>query len=212
MRKYGFASSRCAGSSGPWPTLSEGWSVRDLVQHMAGGRHHVSPDSLWRDTDPRRGRGGSVSRSRPQGRSGNGVLPTNAPHLRPLGPLGRAVTHPVMGEILCSQFLGMRVGATNDDHAWGLAWAIGADDHLAPDLVVRGLDRDVADGKLHWQEWLFRLGTERRSQRRCAVAESASRPFRTSPLRQRTVLDEVRQSSAASHFQLTLIVSSPLST
>jgi uncharacterized protein (TIGR03086 family) len=50
------------------------------------------------------------------------------------GALDRTVAHPVMGDIPCSQFLGMRVGDALL-HAWDLSRAIGADDRLAPDLV-----------------------------------------------------------------------------
>jgi uncharacterized protein (TIGR03086 family) len=51
------------------------------------------------------------------------------------GTLDRTVTHPVMGDIPCSQFLGMRVGDALL-HAWDLAWAIGTDDQLPPELVA----------------------------------------------------------------------------
>ena len=49
--------------------------------------------------------------------------------------LDRTVAHPVMGDIPCAQFLGMRVGDALL-HAWDLARAIGADDELAVELVA----------------------------------------------------------------------------
>jgi len=52
------------------------------------------------------------------------------------GALDRAVTHPMMGDIPSSQFLGMRVGDALL-HAWDLARAIGANDQLAPELVFQ---------------------------------------------------------------------------
>jgi len=51
------------------------------------------------------------------------------------GALGRTIAHPVMGEIPCSQFLGMRVGDALL-HSWDLARAISADDQLDPELVA----------------------------------------------------------------------------
>ena len=147
------------------------------------GSHHVSPASVWRAGPARR----SWRRCRPfptSGLSGNGALPRSAPDSRPLVRLDCAVNHPVMGDIPCSQFLGMRVGDALL-HAWDLARAIGTDDQLAPDLVV-----EVWTGMSPMAGFIgksgFWLGTERRSRRRRTVAGSASRPFGSPPVKQRT--------------------------
>ena len=116
------------------PTPCEGWSVEALVQHMAVGAtmsrqilagepwiHEVvveevssAPDLKaeweWRTAEERAG--------------------FAAP-----GALGRTVAHPVMGDIPCVQFMGMRVGDAVL-HAWDLARAIGADEELDPQLVA----------------------------------------------------------------------------
>ncbi len=116
------------------PTLCEGWSVRDLVQHMAVGatmsRQILSGETLTREEVVEAVSAVPDLRAEWEWRTADERAAFAA-----FGPLGRAVTHPVMGEILCSQFLGMRVGDALL-HAWDLARAIGADDHLAPDLVV----------------------------------------------------------------------------
>jgi uncharacterized protein (TIGR03086 family) len=116
------------------PTPCEGWSVRDLVQHMTVGAtmscqilageewtreavveevssaHDLKAEWEWRTAEERAG--------------------FSAP-----GALDGTVAHPVMGDIPCSQFLGMRVGDALL-HAWDLARAIGVDDQLAPELVT----------------------------------------------------------------------------
>jgi len=115
------------------PTPCEDWCIRDLVQHLAVGatmsrrilagepwvRELVvaevssAPDLTaeweWRTAEER------------EGFDARGVLDS-------------FVVHPVMGDIPCVRFLGMRVGDALL-HAWDLASAIGADDELDPELV-----------------------------------------------------------------------------
>lgn len=116
------------------PTPCEGWLVRDLVIHMAvgatmsaqilGGKQWTREavvQAVWSAPD---------LKAEWEWRT----IEERAGFVAP-GALGRTVSHPVMGDIPCSQFLGMRVGDALL-HAWDLARAIGADEQLDPQLVA----------------------------------------------------------------------------
>ncbi len=116
------------------PTPCEGWSVRDLAQHMAVGatmaRQILSGEPWTREAVVEEVSSVSDLRAEWEWRTAEERAGFAA-----FGALDRAVSHPVMGDIPCSQFLGMRVGDALL-HAWDLARAIGTDDQLAPELVV----------------------------------------------------------------------------
>jgi uncharacterized protein (TIGR03086 family) len=116
------------------PTPCEGWSVRDLVQHMAVGatmsRELLSGERWTREAVVEEVSSVPDLRAEWEWRAAEERAGFAA-----FGALDRAVTHPVMGDIPCSQFLGMRVGDALL-HAWDLARAIGMDDQLAPELVA----------------------------------------------------------------------------
>jgi len=116
------------------PTPCDGWSVRDLVQHMAVGatmaRQILAGETWTRETVV------EVVSSAPDLKAEWGWRTAEErAGFAALGPLDRTVAHPVMGDIPCSQFLGMRVGDALL-HAWDLARAIGTDEQLAPELVA----------------------------------------------------------------------------
>lgn len=116
------------------PTPCEGWSVRDLVQHMAVGatmsRQILAGETWTREAVVEEVSAVSDLRAEWEWRTAEERAGFAA-----FGALDRTVAHPVMGDIPCSQFLGMRVGDALL-HAWDLARAIGADDQLAPELVA----------------------------------------------------------------------------
>jgi uncharacterized protein (TIGR03086 family) len=117
------------------PTPCEGWSVRDLVRHMAVGAT-MAMRILAGESWPREIVVEEVAtapdlkaeweRRTAEERAGFAVP----------GALGRTVVHPVMGEIPGARLLGMRVGDALL-HAWDLARAVGADDALDPELVTQ---------------------------------------------------------------------------
>ena len=114
-------------------TPCEGWSVRDLVKHMAVGAT-MSRQILSGETWNREAAVEEVSsvpdlRTEWEWRTAEERAAFSA-----FGALDGTVAHPVVGEIPCSQFLGMRVGDALL-HAWDLARAIGADEQLDPELV-----------------------------------------------------------------------------
>lgn len=116
------------------PTPCEGWSVRDLVLHMTVGAtmsqqilagEGRTPEAVVAELSSTHDLKAEWERRTAEERDG-----FSAP-----GVLDRTVTHPVMGDIPCSQFLGMRVSDALL-HAWDLARAINADDRLDPELVT----------------------------------------------------------------------------
>jgi uncharacterized protein (TIGR03086 family) len=116
------------------PTPCEGWSVRDLVQHMAVGAT-MSRQVLAGETWTREAVVEAVSSAPDLRADWEWRTEQERSGFAAFGALDRTVTHPVMGDIPCSQFLGMRVGDAVL-HAWDLARAIGGDDQLAPELVA----------------------------------------------------------------------------
>ena len=98
------------------------------------GSHHVSADPVWR-TWTREAVVEEVSSVPDLRAEWEWRTAEERAGFAAFGALDHTVTHPVMGEIPCSQFLGMRVGDALL-HAWDLARAIGTDDQLPPDLVV----------------------------------------------------------------------------
>jgi uncharacterized protein (TIGR03086 family) len=116
------------------PTPCEGWSVRDLVQHLAVGAT-MSRQLLSGETWTREAVVEEVSSVPDLRAEWEWRTAEERAGFAAFGGLDRAVTHPVMGDIPCSQFLGMRVGDALL-HAWDLARAIGTDDQLDPELVV----------------------------------------------------------------------------
>jgi uncharacterized protein (TIGR03086 family) len=115
------------------PTPCESWSVRDLVEHMAVGatmsRQMLAGEQWTREAVVEEVSSAPDLRVEWEWRTAEERAGFAAP-----GALDRTVAHPVMGEIPCSQFLGMRVGDALL-HAWDLARAINADEHLEPELV-----------------------------------------------------------------------------
>jgi uncharacterized protein (TIGR03086 family) len=116
------------------PTPCGDWSVTDLVLHMAVGAT-MSPQILAGQGWTREAVAEEVSsapdlKAEWERRTAGERAGFSAP-----GVLDRTVAHPLMGDIPCSQFLGMRVGDALL-HAWDLARAIGTDDKLAPELVA----------------------------------------------------------------------------
>lgn len=116
------------------PTPCAGWSVRDLVEHMAVGAT-MSCQILAGEPWTREAVVEEVS-SAPDVKAEweRRTTEERAGFAAP-GALSRTVAHPVMGEIPCERFLGMRVGDALL-HSWDLARAIGADDQLDPELVA----------------------------------------------------------------------------
>jgi len=116
------------------PTPCEAWSVWDLVQHMAVGatmaRQILAGEPWSREAVVEEVASSPDQKAEWEWRTAEERAGFAAP-----GALGHVVTHPVMGEIPCVQFLGMRVGDALL-HAWDLARAIGTDDELAPELVA----------------------------------------------------------------------------
>jgi len=116
------------------PTPCEGWSVSELVQHLAVGAtmasQILSGEPWTREAVVEEVSSVSDLRAEWEWRTAE-----ERAGFATFGALERAVTHPVMGDIPCSQFLGMRVGDALL-HAWDLARAIGAYDQLDPELVV----------------------------------------------------------------------------
>jgi uncharacterized protein (TIGR03086 family) len=122
--------------AGQWDlrTPCESWSVKDLVQHMAVGAT-MSCQILAGEPWAREAVVEEVScatdlRAEWESRTAEERAGFAAP-----GALGRTVAHPIMGDIPCGQFLGMRVGDALL-HAWDLARAIDADDELPVELVA----------------------------------------------------------------------------
>ena len=116
------------------PTPCDGWSVGDLVQHMAVGatmaRQILAGETWTRETVV------EVVSSAPDLKAEwEWRTAEERAGFAALGASDRTVAHPVMGDIPCSQFLGMRVGDALL-HAWDLARAIGTDEQLDPDLVA----------------------------------------------------------------------------
>lgn len=115
-------------------TPCEGWTVRDLVLHMAVGAT-MSEAILAGEPWEREALVAEVSSAsdlraewerRTAGERAGFAVPD---------ALSRTVAHPVMGEIPGGRFLGMRVSDALL-HAWDLARAVGADEQLAPELVA----------------------------------------------------------------------------
>jgi len=116
------------------PTPCQGWSVRDLVLHMAVGAtvsHQILAGEEWtREAVTEEVSSAEDLKAEWDWRTAEERAGFSAP-----GALDRRVAHPVMGDIPCTRFLGMRVGDALL-HAWDLARAVGADDQLAPGLVA----------------------------------------------------------------------------
>lgn len=120
---------------GQWdaPTPCEGWSVRDLVDHVVGGNRLAQvlmrgasaeeAVALVRDTRTRGDALGDFAASRDE----------QVAAFREPGALDRTVHHPI-GDIPSAQLLQFRV-ADLTLHAWDLARAIGADERLDEPLV-----------------------------------------------------------------------------
>jgi uncharacterized protein (TIGR03086 family) len=115
------------------PTPCEGWSVRDLVVHMAVGATMASRILVgepWaREAVVEEVGSAPDLKAEWESRTVEERSGFTAP-----GALSRTVSHPVMGDIPCAQFLGMRVGDALL-HAWDLGRATGGDEELAPELV-----------------------------------------------------------------------------
>jgi uncharacterized protein (TIGR03086 family) len=116
------------------PTPCEGWSVKDLVQHMAVGatmsRQILAGEPWTREAVVEEVSTAPDLKAEWKWRTAAERAGFAAP-----GALDRTVVHPVMGDIPSAQFLGMRVGDALL-HAWDLARAIDADDQLPAELVV----------------------------------------------------------------------------
>lgn len=116
------------------PTPCDDWTVRDLVVHMAVGatmsRHFLAGEEWDREAVVQEVFSATDLEAEWEWRTAEERAGFAAP-----GALDRTVTHPVMGEIPCLQFLGMRVGDASL-HAWDLSRAIGADESLHPELVA----------------------------------------------------------------------------
>ncbi len=116
------------------PTPCEGWSVRDLVEHMAVGatmsRQLLAGEQWTREMVVEEVSSAPDLKGEWEWRTAEERAGFRAP-----GALDRTVSHPVMGDIPCSRFLGMRVGDALL-HAWDLARAVSADEQLDPELVA----------------------------------------------------------------------------
>lgn len=116
------------------PTPCEGWLVRDLVTHMAVGAtmsRQLLADEQWtREAVVQEVSSAPDLKVEWEWRTAEERAGFATP-----GALGRTVSHPLIGDIPCLQFLGMRVGDAVL-HAWDLARAIRADEQLNPDLVA----------------------------------------------------------------------------
>ncbi len=116
------------------PTPCEGWSVRALVQHMAVGAtmaRQVLAGQQW----AREAVVEEVSSAPDLEAEWERRTAEERAGFIASGALQRTVSHPVMGDIPCTQFLGMRVGDALL-HAWDLARATGGIEELDPELVV----------------------------------------------------------------------------
>jgi len=122
-------------AAGQWdlPTPCDGWSVTDLVQHMAVGAT-MSCQILAGEPWTRDSVVAEVSSSPDLKHEWEWRTAEERAGFAAPGALGRTVTHPIMGDIPCTQFLGMRAGDALL-HAWDLARAVGVDDELASELV-----------------------------------------------------------------------------
>lgn len=114
-------------------TPCEGWSVTDLVRHMAVGAT-MSRQILAGQPWVREAVAEEVSSTDDLKAEWEWRTAEERAGFATPGALDGKVTHPVMGDIPCLQFLGMRVGDALL-HSWDLARAIGADDELDPELV-----------------------------------------------------------------------------
>ncbi len=121
---------------GQWdlPTPCGDWSVKDLVQHMTVGatmsRQILDGEPWTRDEVVKEVSLAPDLKAEWEWRTAGERAGFAAP-----GALDRMVAHPVMGDIPCTQFLGMRVGDALI-HAWDLARAIDADSRFPADLVA----------------------------------------------------------------------------
>jgi uncharacterized protein (TIGR03086 family) len=116
------------------PTPCEGWTVRDLVQHMSVGAtmsRQILRGEVWNREEVAE----AVSAAPDLKDEWQWRTAEERAEFAAFGAFDRIVTHPVMGDIPCSQFLGMRVGDALL-HAWDLARAIGADEQLPAELVA----------------------------------------------------------------------------
>ena len=114
------------------PTPCEGWTVRDLLEHVVGGNIMTVRllDGASKD-EALAAREGDVLGDDPVG----AVKRTNAESSAALrtADLTRVVDHPAM-QMPASQLLQFRVGDLLL-HSWDLARAIGIDETLDPDVV-----------------------------------------------------------------------------
>jgi uncharacterized protein (TIGR03086 family) len=117
------------------PTPCKGWAVMDLVRHMAVGAT-MSRQILASEPWTREAVVEEVSSAPDLKAEWEWRTAEERAGFAALGALDRKVAHPVMGDIPCAQFLGMRVGDAIL-HAWDLARAIDADDELDPELVAQ---------------------------------------------------------------------------
>jgi uncharacterized protein (TIGR03086 family) len=116
------------------PTPCAGWSVKDLVQHVAVGAT-MSCQILAGEPGTREAAVKEVASAPDLKAEWEWRTADERAGFAVPGALGRTVAHPVMGNISCAQFLGMRVGDALL-HAWDLARAIDTDDELAAELVA----------------------------------------------------------------------------
>ena len=117
------------------PTPCKGWAVVDLVRHVAVGatmaRQILAGERWTREAVVEEVSTAPDLKAEWEWRTAEERSGFAAP-----GGLDRKVAHPVVGDIPCAQFLGMRVGDALL-HTWDLARALGADDELDPDLVAQ---------------------------------------------------------------------------
>jgi uncharacterized protein (TIGR03086 family) len=116
------------------PTPCEGWSVRDLAQHLAVGstmaRQILAGEPWGREATMEEVASAPDLKAEWERRAAEERAGFAAP-----GALARTVAHPVMGDIPCSRFLSMRTGDALL-HAWDLARATDGDENLDPELVA----------------------------------------------------------------------------
>lgn len=116
------------------PTPCEGWTVRDLVNHVVTANRMSVRLLQGASADEVRASWGKDS----LGDDPMAAFLDSAAGQRAAfseeGALERTCAHPTQGEVPGFQLLGFRI-ADQTLHAWDLARAIGADEQLDPELV-----------------------------------------------------------------------------
>lgn len=115
------------------PTPCEGWSVRDLVEHLVGGNRMAADLLHGGSREDAMASLAGISLGDDPVATFDASAQVQLDAFREDGALERTCAHPA-GDFSGAQVLGFRVGDLTT-HAWDLARAIGADEALDADLV-----------------------------------------------------------------------------